>query len=273
MARLFVVSEHEFPMTLRGSHLGYELRTLQQDELVSIEDQFFKQDEERILPKNANVAIFPNMTVTPDTIPELRTLAEFAMSLLTTEGYPSFNIVAAFENDYCESVTGLATGHDYIVPPKFITSIDGHVAAQWLRKCALAQKTLKARMHITANRYVRYARSTNLSDRLLDLCISLESLIDSQTEVSFRFGVCLAKVVGDKAEAASTNAKLLSDLYTIRSKLAHGDPNAAQLLVKFEPKLHELHKLVTRILTTFVFFMSDHSLKEWKEHVHKSIFM
>ena len=67
-------------------------------------------------------------------------------------------------------------------------------------------------------------------------------------------------------------ANLLSRLYDIRSKLAHGDPQAAKQLKKFESDLPELDKLARKILTMYVLYMSEHSRDDWKSHVRTSLF-
>jgi uncharacterized protein YutE (UPF0331/DUF86 family) len=126
-------------------------------------------------------------------------------------------------------------------------------------------------MHITADRYVRYARTQHLKDSLLDLCISLESLLDSQTEIAFRFGTCLAKVTGQKGKAAETTAGLLSHLYGLRSKIVHGaDPEKE--LKKIESHLPNLHTIAQVILTKYVLFMSEHSRADWRQHLNALIF-
>jgi hypothetical protein len=102
-------------------------------------------------------------------------------------------------------------------------------------------------MHITASRYVRYARGDNQQDKLTDLCISLESLLDGKTEIAFRFGCCLAKVTGSKGKKAEDSAQLLSQLYDLRSKIVHGDPEAIKAMQKMEPNIALLHTLARNL--------------------------
>ncbi len=147
-----------------------------------------------------------------------------------------------------------------------------HRSSSMVTTMPTGPKELKDRMHITASRYVRYARSENISDGLMDLCICLESLLDSQFQISFRFGVCLTKLTGEKGQKAEEMATLLSELYDLRSKIAHGDPAAIKMLKQIEPKRAALHMLARRILTTYVFFMSEHLRHEWQSHVRSSIY-
>jgi len=106
----------------------------------------------------------------------------------------------------------------------------------------------------------------------VDLCISLESLLDASTEISFRFGLSLAKITGERGAQAEVLADLLSDLYDVRSKIAHGDPQATKLLERLRPRLPALHQLSRRILTLYILYMSDNSRANWKAHVRASQF-
>ena len=106
----------------------------------------------------------------------------------------------------------------------------------------------------------------------MDLSISLESLLDSRTEISFKFGACLAKVTGESGKRAEEISELLSELYDVRSRIAHGDPAAAKGLINIEPKLPSIRRLARKVLTTYILFMSEHSREEWKKHLRSCLF-
>ena len=272
MSDLFIVSRDSIPRRLHSADMGYALRSLTLSELVSIEDCFFKQGDERKIRKGSSTLIFPDVNIHAANLDEYSILAEFSLSLLASSGHPSFFIGAIFTQGSCTYAKHLSRYSNEVQELKFSALLKGTAVVQWLRRCLLAQKNLKDRMHITASRYVRYARSENISDGLMDLCICLESLLDSQTEISFRFGVCLTKLTGEKGQKAEEMATLLSELYDLRSKIAHGDPAAIKMLKQIEPKRAALHMLARRILTTYVFFMSEHLRHEWQSHVRSSIY-
>lgn len=271
MYELHTITHDPIPRRLHGIEAGYALRPLSVNEVLSIEDRFFVQGSERKIVESANTLIFPEATKDPVQIDEFATLAEFSLSLLATLGHPSFSIVALFADGVCTFAKYL--GRVEKTQPKFPSRLTSKGVSQWLRRCALARKQSRDRMHITASRYVRYARTDQTSDALLDLSISLESLLESQTEISFKFGACLAKVTGEKGNDANNMARLLSELYDVRCKLAHGDPKATKLLKQIQPKLSDLRKLARRILITYVLFLSEHTQKEWTEHLRSSIFV
>lgn len=241
-------------------------------EVISVEDRFFKQGDERKLNKGIAAMIFPDVAGTAQSIEEHETLAEFSLSLLAVTGHPSFSAVGTFTSGSCTFAKLASNRIQEKQEPTFAPRINGRATSQWVKQCAQAKHNLKDRMHITASRYVRFLRSDSFPDGLLDLCISLESLLDAQSEISFRFGACLAKFTGDTGPKAEESAKLLSDLYDVRSKIAHGDPQAAKLVKQIEPKVPLLKTLSRRILTGYILFMSRHTRSEWTSALKSCLF-
>lgn len=270
MPDLYILTAHPLPESVQGVYAGFALRPLHHSERISIEDTLFAQGKEQRTSDAATALIIPNIIPDLNEITELLTLAEFSLSIISSSGHPSFSIAALFSEENCTNANHLPLAN--LPEPKFLKSMSGIATAQWLYVCSLARKNLKERMHITADRYVRYARSENIADALLDLCICLESLIDSQTEIAFRFGISLAKILGDTGEEAENNAVLLSKLYSLRSKIAHGDPEALKLCKKIQPELHTIKQLARRIITVYLLYMSKNSRDDWKAHIRRSLF-
>jgi hypothetical protein len=271
MPEIYVITKTHLPNNLMGSDSGYALRAMTVKEVVSVEDRLFTENQDTQLGKGLAAVILPVASITSDSIEDHETLAEFALSLLALSGRPSFVATAVFAAGLCTHAKII--GHiQNTEEPAFSSLMNGRAASQWMRRCAQARGNLKERMHITAIRYIRFLRTDNLTDALMDLCISLESLFDAQTEISFRFGACLAKFTGEKGARAQESADLLSDLYALRSKIAHGDPKAAKLLKQIEPQIPRLRVLSRKILTGYIMFMSSHSRTEWESHLKACLF-
>lgn len=273
MAELHVITFDDMPTEICGSTEEYSIRPLSTPEIVSIEDFFFSKEEATRMENNGYEIILPISSTDTKNLIEYLTLSEFALSILTVSGYYSFNIVAVFSNEKCIKAISLPR-HEPGTSEKvaFSNGMNSSIAIHWLQRCLLAKRNHKERMHIMAERYVRYRRSGRIHDGLLELCICLESLLDSQTEIAFKFGVCLAKITDVKGQEADHIANLLSDLYDVRSKLAHGDPSAEKALGKIKPYLAELHSLAKRILTTYVWYASEHNRNEWKAYLRNNLF-
>jgi Apea-like HEPN len=266
---LYILLRHPVPKKFHGSDSGYAIRSLNLEETVSVEDRLFQQGEEHRIPKEVTTLIYPDITTN---LEQCLTLAEFSLSLLSQSGHPSLSLMALFTCDTCNFARVLGQESTVVASPTFAKGLTGIAIAQWLRRCTVARANLKARIGVTASRYIRYHKANNLADALMDLCISLESLLDSQTEMSFRFSTCLCRVIGERGVRGERMATLLSRLYDIRSKLAHGDPEATKLVKKIEPDLPELSKLARRILTTYVLYLSEHSRDDWKSYVRTCLF-
>jgi hypothetical protein len=240
--------------------------------LVAIEDQFHLQGDERRIPPASIAFILPDAPSDSSEILDFVTLVEFACSIVAVTGHPSFLAVGLFSKNSCTQVRHLSRSVSISTDISFVPTLTSNGMLQWLRRCLKAQTNSKGRLHITADRFVRFDRSENVADALMDLCISLESLLDHQTEVSFRFSICLTRVIEPRGEQAENTATLLSSLYDVRSKIAHGDPSASSRLKKLKPNVPRLSALAKEILTIYTLFLSEHSRKEWKAHIKKNLY-
>jgi len=241
-----------------------------QGERLAIEDYFFSQDVKTTLDP-ATTAVVVSQSLTPKaTMEEFAILIEFALGILAVSGFQSVGIVATFNSLNCSEALQRSNkaATDAATFPRRVRKA---AASAWIRRFFAARLHTKDRMHITADRFVRYSRTKSSPDSFLDLCICLESLLDSQTEISFRFGTCLSKVMGGTGTEAEELSDLLSDLYDLRSKVVHGT-EATKEHKKIDPHVVRLHQVARRILTTYVLYMSEHTRDEWKKHLRSSIF-
>lgn len=259
------------PERLFGKDGDYAIRSLSQAERVQIEDVFFQRGSKLEISPGAAAVIVPQTRSSANQLAEHVTLVEFALGILTTRGFQQIKYIGLATTSSFTDVLQTTATHS-TEEPVFAAAVVGTVAVKWIRHFFRAARNTPDRMHITADRFVRYLRAANTTDGLLDLCISLESLLDSQTEIQFRFGACLTKVIGQKGREAEETAGLLADLYDLRSKLAHGDPAANKLYRALAPRLPLLRKLGREILTRYVLFMSEHTPEQWKRHLHTAMF-
>jgi len=109
----------------------------------------------------------------------------------------------------------------------------------------------------------------NSRDALVDLCICLESLIESQTEISFRFATCLAKA--SRLGNAEEISDLLSDLYDLRSKVVHGTDSTKEHK-RVTPNTTKLRLFARAILTAYILYLTEHTKDEWKKYLKSALF-
>lgn len=268
MPDLYALTEYTLPKALHGSDAEYSIRTLSDRERLSIEDFFFRSERKVILRPEMTAVIVPQGQTAGATMEDFAILVEFALGVLSVSGFEPVTIVAALSSSVCSD----ALQRSYNVtsgPPKFPKKLVKSAASTWLRHFFSARHKAKDKLHITAERFVRYLRTDDARDAFVDLCICLESLIESNTEISFRFATCLAKVSGlDKAQEIS---ELLGDLYGLRSKVVHGSDSTKEHR-KVEPKSTELRRIARAILTTYILFMTERTKDDWRKHLRTSLF-
>jgi len=264
----YAITNSSLPPALHGSEAGYAVRTLTEDERITIEDFFFAKDERISVPTGSTAVIIDSLKASQMSLSDFATFVEFGLSLLTVSGFQSVSLVAALGVTGCHDAIQLSCSA-FVDSPKFAPDIVPETSNIWFRSLFRARKNAKDQLHITADRFVRYCRVQHTPDALLDLCISLESLLDTNTEISFRFSTCLAKIT--KRRDAEELSDLLVALYDLRSKIVHGS-DATKVHLKIRPSAGKLRLAARTILTSYVFFLNDRSKKDWQIHLRRSLF-
>ena len=268
MSDYYALTGNPLPETMHGADAEYSIRTLSDRERLGIEDYFSSKDIKIALGSDTTAVIVPQSQIANIAMEDFAVLVEFALGILTVSGFQPVTMVAILNASDCSDALrrpyqGLAE------PPRFPKKVFRAAASTWVRHFFAARRKAKDSLHIAADRFVRYSRMNNSRDALVELCICLESLIESQTEISFRFAMCLAKVSGLKN--AEETSELLSDLYDLRSKVVHGaDSNKEHK--KVEPNTAKIRLAARAILTTYILYLTEQTKAEWKKHLKRSLF-
>jgi Apea-like HEPN len=269
MADYYAITSNPLPTPLHGADSDHAIRTLLERERLAVEDYFFRKNVKVALSPSTTAVVVPQDQTANATMEDFAVLAEFALAILTVSGFQPITMVATLNASTCSDA--LQRFHrEPPTSPRFAKKVVDAAASTWIRHFFVARRKTKDKLHITADRFVRYSRQSSSLDALVDLCICLESLIESQTEISFRFGTTLAKVTGDKN--AEEISELLSDLYDLRSKVVHGTDSSKEHK-KIEPHSVKLRLVARAILTTYVLFLTEHTKDEWKRHLRRSLFI
>ena len=263
MADFLAVTACPFDNSLLGHSEGIVLRLLTQEEQVAIEDRFFRENELRVsLPEGSTAISVPDKELKGTDLNEFRTAVEFCLAVLSQRGFQNVRVTATFGERSCYAISSLDQAA--ISAPVYKPELTGAAICQWISVVLAARQKVKDRMHVTADRFVRYSRNGNTPDSLLDLCICLESLIGADSEISFRFAVCLAKVCG--GGKAHEIGELLDVLYTLRSKVVHGS-DSTKAYSKLAPNLSTLQNASKIILTKYVLHLAEKNQEHWKKHL------
>lgn len=270
MADLYLITSRTFPEQLTGSFKGFVIRAAETRDNLAIEDRLYRQTGSNISVEGRTLVILPDVALTKYPIEEQVKLVEFAIYMLLASGGIDFQYAGNFAGSTCNQAWILNETNDSEIT--FTAGVDGEGAAKWLARCVDARAKLKTRLHITADRYVRYERASSITDGLLDLCICLESTLDTQNEIAFKFSVLLGRLAGGRGNDGDRVASVLQKLYDLRSKIAHGDPAASKAFTKLEPHLPELKQIARRIVTEYVLFTGDKTREEWQSHLRSQLF-
>jgi hypothetical protein len=267
MADYYALTGDELPTALHGVDGEFSIRTLSDKERLSIEDYFFRNQVKVSLNSGTTAVVIPQSQITNTSMGDFAVLVEFALGILSVSGFQPVTTVASLNASNCSEALQRSYPETTELP-KFPKKLRKAAASTWVRYFFEARRKTRDRLHITADRFVRYLRMSNSRDSLVDLCICLESLIESQTEISFRFAMCLSRVADLKNREATS--ELLSDLYDLRSKVVHGT-DATKEHNKVEPNAATLRLAARAILTAYIIYLTTHTKDEWKKHLRISL--
>lgn len=122
-------------------------------------------------------------------------------------------------------------------------------------------------LSITLRRFNNALSKNIYEDKVIDITICLESMFNSQTEVSFRFSLYNSILAGNSLESRLSLFKLLKKLYTERSNLVHG--NKGLDLPWVTQNWDEIIRATKRALLKKIEFLQDHPIAGWQGHLDR----
>lgn len=257
------------PASLQATDGEFAIRQLSEAERFALEDLLERNDAPLKLDPKGTAVVVPYSHLQRTRLEDFATLVEFGLGILVVAGFQPVAAVAAFTSTGCTEALNRAGRISTSVPRFSRTVLRSKAAAvTWMRYLFAARQKNRDRLHITADRFVRYLQSTTSSDGLVDLCICLESLIEAENEISFRFCMCLARVTG--RSDAEEISDILRDLYSLRSKVVHGSDPSKELK-KVGASADALRRAARAILTVYISYLVDNSRDEWKKHLKRSL--
>jgi hypothetical protein len=128
--------------------------------------------------------------------------------------------------------------------------------------------------HVTLDRFNASLTRASLLDRILDVAVSLESLIEGHQEVSYR--VAFLSFVASRVPSERKSAFLrLRDLYNARSRIVHGEGGQKALMKALKPvesSWSDLVRLAKSIVNYYLIYESsrirgNYQLPKWRDHL------
>ena len=122
-------------------------------------------------------------------------------------------------------------------------------------------------LRITLSRFNSAIGRALLDDRLIDLCISLESIFQSQTEISFQFALYNSILSESDSNKRIGIFQTLKKLYNERSKVVHGNKDLDHDW--FNEKWPDLVQITKASILRKIDFLSSNDHGAWKEFLEK----
>ena len=120
-------------------------------------------------------------------------------------------------------------------------------------------------LRITISRYSSAIGRTANDDKLIDLCIALESIFQAQTEISFQFALYNSILSEEEAGKRYTIFKTLKKLYSHRSRVVHGTKDLDEdWLLQSWP---DLIRIAKASILRKIDFLNANNHDDWRDHL------
>lgn len=140
-----------------------------------------------------------------------------------------------------------------------------------VKRACVNHKKLK----LTLNRFSSALARPRLSDKIIDITISLESMIqDDKAELSFRFALYNSYAANRRPDKRAEIYELFKKLYNTRSLIVHGaqdEEKERRLLGEIEQDWSKLEDASRRSINELIFFAQDGNPRDWTKHLLEKI--
>ena len=116
---------------------------------------------------------------------------------------------------------------------------------------------------LAINRFNSALCRSNIFDSVVDLTIALESLIEADTEIRYRFAVCNAICSTPAAEDRHESYNLLKYLYGARSKIVHGTRTDATKQARFAKELDKTWPRLADLASKAIYLATQFNWNRW----------
>lgn len=126
-----------------------------------------------------------------------------------------------------------------------------------LFKIAEAVTNANPAVLVTLDRFNTSLVRTNVYDQIIDITIALESIVESSTEIKFRFSLYGALLAEAEPAKRRQTFELLQRLYDARSAIVHGDISSKAATKKIDAikqNFKEVQRLALAVISYYLLF-------------------
>ncbi len=121
---------------------------------------------------------------------------------------------------------------------------------------------------ITLERFNSSLMRSDNRDKIIDITTSLESLINTDTEINFKFSLYNTLISHVKPEDRERIINLLKNLYKARSNIVHGSKNAGHgELKKIMNEWGLIVQIAKACINYYIFYLGQNNPELWNNHL------
>jgi hypothetical protein len=126
-------------------------------------------------------------------------------------------------------------------------------------------------VHITLSRFNSSLLRSDPLDKIIDLTVAMESLIQSGVEIKFKFALFNSLLSEPVTEKRFERFKLLQTLYDARSSVVHGDitKSAQKKIDQILERFDEIVMAGQAAINYYLIYLFEKPPEEWSEHLEK----
>jgi hypothetical protein len=169
--------------------------------------------------------------------------------------------IASFKSDASGRVPSLSSTLTYRL-------VGGTGAGDIQKVFSLVSTALQndKRVSIMIDRFNSSLRREKLEDKIIDLSVALEAMLNETTEIMFRLSLYLAFV---SQQDRATAYELFRTLYNVRSRIVHGsqhEPRAQRDLESIVQKMPELLRYSKAAMLYYFNYLNQPEPRDWSKH-------
>jgi hypothetical protein len=125
---------------------------------------------------------------------------------------------------------------------------------------------------VTLDRFNTSLIRSNPYDQIIDITISLESIVESSTEIKFRFALYNSLIAEPDPAKRRAVYEMLATLYDARSAIVHGDIRSKSNAKKIEAtrqSMKEIHRTAIAVVSYHLMYQYKDRKASWKDHMER----
>jgi hypothetical protein len=130
-------------------------------------------------------------------------------------------------------------------------------------------ETKSPRVRVMVDRFNSALRRERIEDKIIDLSIALETMLEEGSEISFRLSLLLAHMAAEQRSDMPDRFKAFRTLYDARSKIVHGglhSPKSRRVVAAVAADFDNILRFSKICMLYYFSFVETNSPASWNEH-------